>query len=726
MKKIWNLVIGGIENKIFNLFLITFVLVMSSYIGLIVYQSKELSTIVRDTGEKQVSAITAITDETMHTVVSTNMANDTELQASQFDSTFRVLRSEVSILRDFAELILADPSAYDSVRLSAPDPAKEGEAAAQLIYESEELESDRAAVSSAGLMGNMAGMMESMFNTFDEIDSCYVATAEGAFIIVDDNSAGKFDSAGNLIHIPARERPWYKGAAERGDLYFSDVQNDIFTGRIGIDCSVPVYGPDGRLAAVIGADLFLDTLAETVDASTEYGGMMFIVNQDGHVIFSPEKEGIFAVSENGEDLRQEGGELASFISEAFQKKTDVRLVNVSGTSYYMAGCPLETVGWTAVSAVDKTLIDQPSQMISEQYRNISADASKAYAEKISSSRKWSIGTILTLFVLGIISTLILGKRIVRPLTRMTKEIGSLGGDHLQFRMKDIYKTNDEIEVLAESFADLSAKTLRYVEEVKNVTAEKERIGAEMNMATDIQASQLPSTFPPYPEREEFSIYASMQPAKEVGGDFYDFFLIDSEHLGMVMADVSGKGVPAALFMMIAKILIKNRLQSGESPGAALENVNRQLNEGNSADMFVTVWCAVLDLATGQGVAANAGHEHPAVRRKNGEYELIRYRHSPAVAMIDDVPFREHGFRLNPGDSLFVYTDGVPEATNKDLELFGTDRMLDALNTEPDATPEKTVFNVMKGINAFVAGNQQFDDITMLALTYNGPREENKD
>ena len=186
-----------------------------------------------------------------------------------------------------------------------------------------------------------------------------------------------------------------------------------------------------------------------------------------------------------------------------------------------------------------------------------------------------------------------------------------------------------------------------------------------------------------------------------------------------MADVSGKGVPAALFMMIARVLIKSHLQNGQTPGEALANVNNQLCEGNEMGLFVTAWTAVIDIRTGRGVAANAGHEHPALRRAGGQYELITYRHSLALAAMEDLPFKEHTFELNAGDSLFVYTDGVAEATNSDNELFGTDRMLDALNANPDAAPKEVLSNMMDSINRFVAGAQQFDDITMLSFHYRG-------
>lgn len=329
--------------------------------------------------------------------------------------------------------------------------------------------------------------------------------------------------------------------------------------------------------------------------------------------------------------------------------------------------------------------------------------------------------LLLVFIVafGMISAYIITGRIISPLNAITRRVASLGVRNRQFKMEDAYRTGDEIEVLAESFAKQSARTMLYIDEIKTVTAEKERIGAELDMAKKIQASQLPSMFPPFPDRKEFSLYASMTPAKEVGGDFYDFFMIDHDHIGLVMADVSGKGVPAALLMMVARVLIKSSLQNGNEPAEALENVNNQLCEGNEEGFFVTMWVAVLEIPTGKGLAANAGHEHPVLRRAGGSYELVIYNHSMPVGTMEGLRFKQHEFCLNPGDSIFVYTDGVAEATNAENELYGTERMLDALNKEPDAQPEQVLTNVMDDIHSFVDEAEQFDDITMMSFRYQG-------
>lgn len=279
------------------------------------------------------------------------------------------------------------------------------------------------------------------------------------------------------------------------------------------------------------------------------------------------------------------------------------------------------------------------------------------------------------------------------------------------------KSNNEIEDLAESFASMISEIDRYMGEIRSVTAEKERIKSELSMAASIQASQLPNSFPAFPDRSDFSIYASMKPAKEVGGDFYDFFMIDDDHIALVIADVSGKGIPAALFMMISRILIKNHMQSGEDPAETLYTVNNQLLENNEADLFVTVWLAKVELSTGKVLVSNAGHEYPVIKRANGDFEVVKYRHSPPVSTIRNMKFEQHEAQINPGDCIFVYTDGVAEATNSSNELFGTERLIECLNKRPNARPESILDNVMGSIKDFVMEAEQFDDITMLCFKY---------
>ena len=277
---------------------------------------------------------------------------------------------------------------------------------------------------------------------------------------------------------------------------------------------------------------------------------------------------------------------------------------------------------------------------------------------------------------------------------------------------------------------VAKRTRHLLEKQAADSAARQRIETELNVATQIQADMLPRIFPAFPERREFDIHASMTPAKEVGGDFYDFFLVDRDRLAMVIADVSGKGVPAALFMVIAKTLLKNAVQMGLSPKDALEKVNDQLCENNEAEMFVTVWLGVYEISTGKLTAANAGHEYPAIRRAGGTFELWKDRHGFVLAGMENVRYREYELELGVGDTLFVYTDGVPEANDEANGLYGTDRMLAALNQRPNLGVEELLQQVKADIARFVGAAPQFDDITMLAIQRNDdgclPAEPNRE
>ena len=723
MKKIKNIVLGGIQQKMFNLVLFVIILMMSAYTVVIIHQAGRIGTLVTETSEKQKQAISDTSKQTMDAVISQSMGQSTQMEAYIANDLFEDLADTVNMLGDYAGNIFRDPEAYSTQPYALPDPAKEGEITVQLLTEEGLDLTGRELSEKLGLVANMSDMMKALYAS-GNVNSCYIALPEGAMLLADDHSAAKFGEDGALTPIPIRERDWYRGAKETGHLFYTDVVQDVFTGQIGIMCALPVY-QGNRLAAVVGADLFLDNMSDSISRTARNGSFTFIVNQYGHVVFSPLTEGALRVREPSEaqDLRaSEEDDLGAFMEEALMGVTDVTEVTVDGVAYYMVGAPVEAVGWTVVSAVTQEAANSPTAMMEQQYDDILGEAQGAFNDGLGHARNTILVLLGVILVMGITGALVLSKRIVKPLGIMTEKVQSLGGNNLQFFMEDAYRTGDEIEVLADSFATLSARTLQYVDQVKRVTAEKERIGAELNMATDIQASQLPRLFPAFPNRPEIDVYASMTPAKEVGGDFYDFFLVDDDHICLVMADVSGKGVPAALFMMISRVLIKSHLQNGETPGEALENVNDQLCEGNDAELFVTVWLAVLEISTGKGVAANAGHEHPTIRRAGGQYELVTYRHSPAVATLEGIPYKEHTFEMRPGDSLFVYTDGVAEATNADNEPFGTERMLKALNRDPDADPEGVLHNVMEGINTFVAGAEQFDDITMLCLKYIGPKK----
>ena len=335
-----------------------------------------------------------------------------------------------------------------------------------------------------------------------------------------------------------------------------------------------------------------------------------------------------------------------------------------------------------------------------------------------------LGVAVMLVTSGLIMLFIFRKA-VKPLVEVNdgvrEYIESKDSDAAVRRMSGI-KARNEVGRLADSFSEMSTEIDRYTKEIRQLTGEKERAEAELNLAARIQSSMLPTEFP---VRPELTLFASMDPAKEVGGDFYDFFFIDEEHLGLVIADVSGKGVPAALFMMMSKILLKNHAMTGLSPAEVLNRTNLGICENNRNNMFVTVWFGVLDIATGHVTAANAGHEYPMIRKPDGGFEIMKDRHGFVLGALRRKRYTEYEFDIEPGGTLFVYTDGAAEATDRDNRLFGTERMLGALNLEPAASPEVLLTNMKSAIDGFVGEAPQFDDLTMLCIKYNGKKEEER-
>ena len=720
MKKIRNLVIGGIENKVFNLILMAVFLTALAFMTGFLYQNKMLTDLSNESSQKQKEAIAETTGSIMDQVVTLSLNRNTVTESMLVDELFHGLQTRVEMLAQYAQKLYNDPESVSPAPFEGPDAARNGEITAQLIL-ADGTEIDDALAERIGIAATMSDMMVSMFGASEETNSCFVALPEGAFLVVDDRSASKYSESGEPISYDPRTRPWYQQAVEEGKLIFTDVEVDAFTGDIGIVCAMPVY-VDGELAAVVGSDLFLTSMQEGVQASDENGGFVCIVNQKGHVVFSPRKEGELKVvrSSEAEDLLQSpNGELASLVKDALQGQTDVRLVELGDGTYYMTGAPMKTVGWALLSVFSQEVTDRPTKVMLDNYQQIQQETADTYLSKSAISRRTVMVFLLIVMAVTIGSAIALGKKIVKPLNTITKRIASLSSTNLEFKMEDEFRTGDEIEVLAESFAKLSHKTVLYVDEVKTVTAEKERISTELHMANQIQESMLPSIFPAFPERSEFDIYATMDPAREVGGDFYDFFLIDDDHLCMVMADVSGKGVPAALFMMISKIIIQSCAMLGRSAGETLTKTNEALCSNNRMEMFVTVWLGILEISTGRLTAANAGHEYPAVMT-DGKFELFKDKHGLVIGGLDGVRYKEYELKLQPGDKMFLYTDGVAEAMNSENELFGTERMLEALNREPQEKPQKILKNVRSAVDQFVGNSEQFDDLTMLCFEYKGP------
>ena len=337
--------------------------------------------------------------------------------------------------------------------------------------------------------------------------------------------------------------------------------------------------------------------------------------------------------------------------------------------------------------------------------------SEAMVSRNVSLKVMTVMQILIFGLLFVMIFLLVRRLVVRNLHQVNGALSAITEGKLE-TVVDV-RSHVEFDALSNDINATVDTLKRYIKEAE------ERIDAELAFAKAIQHAALPSVFPPYPDRKEFEIFATMHTAKEVGGDFYDFYFVDDENLAFLMADVSGKGIPAAMFMMTAKTFIKSYAESGVSVEEVFTYANAKLCEGNDAGMFVTAWLGILNTKTGKVLFANAGHNPPLVKHADGTYEYLKSRAGFVLAGMEGVRYRKNELDLAPGDAIYLYTDGVTEATNLSEELYGEERLQKILNIQKDATPEIICAEVKIDVDKFVGEAPQFDDITMLAIRYKG-------
>lgn len=342
------------------------------------------------------------------------------------------------------------------------------------------------------------------------------------------------------------------------------------------------------------------------------------------------------------------------------------------------------------------------------------------------SRNYVIVTLVCLTVLAIFCLILITLIVLRPLRKVQKSVRL----YKETKESDVacaelaaIKSHNEIGLLSDDVADMTREIDEYTDQIQEVTSREEHIKTELELASRIQKAMLPGPFPLFKDRREFSLYASMAPAREVGGDFYDCFLVDDDHLCLVVADVSGKGIPAALYMMASKITFSYHARDGKSPAQILIDANDAICANNPEGMFVTLWIGLLEISTGVLSAANAGHEYPIVKHPGGRYEVLRDDHGFVLGIEEGIVYKEYSIKMEKGSAIFLYTDGLPEATDENKEMFGIDRAVTQLNKDTDRPAKEILPDMTKAVADFVKDAVQFDDLTMMYLVYNGPDDE---
>ena len=633
-------------------------------------------------------------------------------KAETVDANILSIMSQVDILASSAQALYAEPDAFGRVNVLPPDAANQGKYVGQIVYA--ERTSPESVADEVGLIGNLTIQMNGTSEFLAGAGTTQIGTESGFIVMCDENSGLKT----TMGHLDPVERSWYRMAADGGKRVWSDVFEDSFGRGLAVTCGKPVYGPDGRIKAVISIGSTLDDIGTSVtELSIGETGYAFVVSRNGDVIMSKD----LMVDSTGhvigtrnllEDKSESIRNIAERISRGYR---GVEQVDFDGSEVFMAYEPMDNMPWAVITVVNVEEVLAPARQGEVEISRLSDSAGAAISNIISSTGVMFIIAIIAAIAIAFWLSRITSARITKPLSVLTERVGDISGGNLDARIE--LPTGDEIETLAEAFNETTASLKQYISDLTTVTAEKERIGAELDVATHIQASMLPSIFPAFPDREEFDIYATMDPAKEVGGDFYDFFMVDDRHLAIVVADVSGKGVPAALFMVIGKTLIKDHTHPNCDLTQVFSDVNNLLCESNSEGLFITAFEGVLDLVTGEFVYVNAGHEMPYICKKGGVFEPKELEAGFVLAGMEDMMFFGGSITLEPGDKIYQYTDGVPDAINVSEELYGHDRLTQFLQSHSELAPNELLPAVKADIDAFVGEADQFDDITMLCLSY---------
>ncbi|MBO6107795.1 MAG: SpoIIE family protein phosphatase [Eubacterium sp.] len=534
------------------------------------------------------------------------------------------------------------------------------------------------------LCGNLVDQMDTAITAEDSDILTTYWTFESGFMISYDN----VPELGPEDHIyDFSDSEWFVRMRDKQEIFFTDVYLDSFGRGLTITCAAPFYDASDKYAGVVCIDILItDVYSSIVSMDIGQGGYAMLVDSTGNVI-SPEGEekSVSQIGLNAEEIEKvESGSDAVFLSEQGD---------------YIASAGVDSVGWTL-------LVKAPEKLIREPVDDMNS----------------GILVSILIFVAVLIVLLLIVTIVVRrysssftaPLLALREDVGTISEGNFDHRARII--NNDEIGDLAISFNEMAHALDVHIKNVVRMTGEKERISAELNVAANIQAQMLPSDFN---IEDKLSVYATMTPAREMGGDFYDYFRIDDDHIGIVMADVSGKGIPAAMLMIIAKTLIKIRTTAPGSPSQVLYDVNNTLCEDNPYNLFVTVWFAIMTVSTGEVISSNAGHEYPAISRSGGAYELIKTDNMPPLATMEGLEYVDERFRLGPGDKLFLYTDGVPEAKSSDGSRYTIERMIGLLNRDIALSPDEVIKDMKNDIDNYVGDTEPFDDITMMSISVSG-------
>lgn len=618
------------------------------------------------------------------------------------------IKHDVGVLADLATEIASNPENHAVRDIAPPLPGEHG-LSAQLLF-SKTIADRQALEKDFGRIANIQDYLLSLLSRDGLINTGTVSSVDGYTIDVDTFAFNKFDAVGE-VHFEAFDRPWYKAAREADGFVFSEVFEDIYSGEKMVVGAAP-YRRNGEFAGVVALGSHLTDLREAVlggdIGDTGYG---FIINERGEMVIGPE---------NAKDE----GDLASMAAIMFANSHGLVKTALNGRDVYLAYGALPSLGLSYGAIIDVGEVEQNALETERRMLALSAEMSQTIDDHVTDSIYLLLAILAVVLLLTYLLSMVVSRRFVKPILDLTRGVAEISSGDLDVRLR--ITTRDEVQTLAESFNKMAADLQLHMDNLARATAEKERIAVELDIARRIQSSMLPCLFPPFPEREEFDIYARMTPAREVGGDLYDFFMVDSDHVAVVVADVCGKGVPAALFMVVVKTLIKNQAQLGLGPDEVFTTVNAKLCENNDTNMFATAFLGIYDIPNAVMRYVNAGHNQPLVAMPDGAYRYLKPKTRHVVlGVMAEADYSQEEMPLPTGSTLILYTDGVTEAFDASGGIY-SDGRLEALVNSPgfsDTTLRGLVDGIEGDVENFAKGAEQSDDITLLAFRTFAPGQK---
>lgn len=628
-----------------------------------------------------------------------------DMQAENINYNFDNIAAKVDSMAQYMEKIYANADAFAGHSMPLPNQVQAGTASEKYMLAPDVVETpilDR----EIKLISNATYMFSAIYANNNIIDNCYIGTKSGiCYDYSKDNDL--------TADYDPRKREWYKKAmARKGNIVWIGTYTDS-AGKLEITCAKAFKDANGNFIGVVATDIILkQVIDKIIGLRIGSNGYAFLLDDKGAYIAHPDyMQAGFNVNarENASDTYKKA------LTNMINGKSGTQKISIKDKEYYLAYNVLPATGWSlgliipikdvvAASEASKTKIDGYST------------ATQKYINQSINDIVWRFFVlfILCLVFFVVISCQLAGK-ITKPIKILTAGVKKISAG--EFNYKIAVTSKDEIGELADNFNKMGTDIQSYMRNLANSIAEKEKINSELNVAADIQNDMLPKIFPKYEHINGLNLYAKMQPAKIVGGDFYDFFYMDDNQtkLCVVIADVSGKGIPASLFMVIAKHIIKTSVLNSENLSDGISNANNLLCEDNNTSMFVTAFIAVLDLSDGCLEYVSCGHNPPLFASNTEEFRFIKVKKALPLAVAEKIIYQCDKLYMESDDTLVLYTDGVNEAANENNELFGDNRFINILNRCHNNNIENIDDFLRQEISKFAGKAEQADDITTLFI-----------